>query len=84
MKKYGIHSIKNYIIMTKTDQYKNLYKKQKEEIRELKLDMEKLIQKTEEVTETLSILGLRLHILRHTPWWKMRKLIKLILKLRQS
>ena len=70
--------------MTKTEQYKNLYKKQKEEIRELKLDMGKLIQKTEEVTETLSILSLRLHILRHTPWWKIRTLIRTILKLRQS
>jgi len=70
--------------MSSKEQYKELHKRQKAAIRELKLDMEKLIQKTEEVTETLSILGLRLHILRHTPWWKIRTLIKTILKLRRS
>ena len=84
VKKYGIHSIKNKTIMSSKEQYKELHKRQKATIRDLNLALEKLTQQLKKSDEELYLLGARIHLLKFTPWWKMRKLIKLILKLRRS
>ena len=70
--------------MSTTEQYKELHKRQKATIRDLNLALEKLNQELKKTNEAMAILGLRLFILKHTPWWKIRTIIKTILKLRQS
>jgi len=70
--------------MSSKEQYKELHKRQKAAIRDLNSALEKLKDEIFKANEELSILSLRLHVLRHTPWWKIRTLIKTILKLRQS
>ena len=69
---------------TKTDQYKNLYKEQKAETAHQQQLKESLSKELIQANETISILSLRLHLLRYTPWWKIWKLIRIIRKLRQS
>lgn len=69
-------------MVTKTDHYKNLYKKQKEETARWKTCSESLSKELTQANETLSILGLRLHILHYTPWWKLRTFIRELKKLR--
>jgi len=69
---------------TKTNQYKNLYKDQKAVTTYWETLCENVSKDLAQANETISILNLRLHLLRHTPWWKIRKLIKIIHKIRQS
>ena len=69
---------------TKTDQYKNLYKEQKAETALWRVSSESLTKELTQANEVISILSLRLFLLRNTPWWKIWKLIKIIRKLRRS
>ena len=70
--------------MSSREQYKELHKQQRAVIRDLNVSVAKLNMRLKESENNLFVLGARLHLLRHTPWWKIWKLIKLILKLRQS
>ena len=52
---------------TKTDQYKNLYKEQKAETALWRVSSESLTKELTQANKVISILSLRLHLLRHTP-----------------
>jgi len=70
--------------MSSREQYKELHKQQRAVIKDLNTSIGKLKLELEKANNDLYTLGARLHLLRYTPWWKIWKLIKLILKLRQS
>ncbi len=70
--------------MTKTKQILVHYKEQKEEIRKWKNLSERYHKEQIEANKEIKKLRQTLHILKSTPWWKIRTFTRVIKQLRRS